>query len=152
MICNPILFCDLNNVYISPSKCQTCSYFLGFRVCGKTRRLNLCCKLVDWGQNFVKLGCRNLEKKEKKIYEWMIGFRDVQTQANLRILALPTAEKIRKYFAIYRLYRYCDFPIAEMIDILHLHYEKIQEIIGDVFKLLCESDDKCVFKRFLEVS
>ena len=58
--------------------------------------------------------------------------------------------RFRRNLAIYRLYRYQNIPIKLLMEISSLSRGSIKRIVGEIFKVLCISDEKCVFKTYLE--
>lgn len=87
--------------------------------------------------------------KEDQINQNIIIIKELGTRAKGR-------NKLRFKLAIYRLYRYCDFSPKEIARRIyspkcHLTEDRIRYIIGDVFKMLCQSDFSCVFRKYFEV-
>jgi len=85
------------------------------------------------------------ESKEQRREKW----KQNQETKNLHILE-TTRDRLRCDLAIYRLYRYCDWSPHKISDLTLFSKTQIQRIIGEVFKMLCLSDGKCVFRKYFE--
>jgi hypothetical protein len=103
-------------------------------------------------------GTTKIEQKNSKISEPkpQNDLIYVQTQKNLGVISSLKGEKyIRSYrlkLAIFRLYRYCNKTPQEISKITDIKEATVRNIIGSVFKKLCLSDEKCVFKNMLTPS
>jgi len=100
-------------------------------------------------QQYIRLMREKITNRTKQSGE--------QVEKNLTILANIKEDRtqqnlLRRDFAIYRLYRYCDIPTKELSAITGTKEVYIRDIIGRVFKALCQSDEACVFKEILNDS
>jgi hypothetical protein len=73
-----------------------------------------------------------------------------QVTLNWRIIENPNIQKFRRNLAVYRLYRYLGFNLHMLSRLTGLKYDAVQRIIGETFKLLCLTDQQCIFKKFFE--
>ncbi len=80
---------------------------------------------------------------------WLEG-EELTIKRNITI-AKETEDTIRDMFAIWRLYQYNNLPIWLIAERIDRNEGTVQRIIGQVFKALCLTDDKCVFKKLLAV-
>jgi len=71
-----------------------------------------------------------------------------QIRKNARILKVVSRdrEKKRYMFAVWRLYRYENVSPQQIAYFLGQSPSSVQQLIGEVFRMLCFSDKSCIFK------
>jgi len=90
-------------------------------------------------------GCKRLEETKQADEK-----KQKQRDYDLKLLASREVPSYRKYFAIYRLYRYHNMSPKQIAHISSYEEHKIRDIIGLIFAELCKKDRKCVFRKYFE--
>jgi len=92
------------------------------------------------------------QRKKQRLYKQYVKQQkkmNYQIIHQLRDLPRPhSLNKLRRDLAIYRLYRYCDEPPLLIAAKMELAEQTIKQTIGSTFKLLCLTDNQCIFKPF----
>lgn len=106
------------------------------------------------GKSFVGKRMRDRCQKRCLEKEW----QKKQARRNLLIIrklrkrgvVRKGLRKTRLDLAVYRLYRYCDWPVERISKKLKIRSDTVHRIIGRVFATLCISDKECVFSSILK--
>ena len=122
------------------------------------------CKLLDWsaiGLDWIEEGKTFCPIYSTRSYMLANDKKCDLCLRNQRIILAfykGKASKLRMMLAVYRLYRYNDWPpwttqrlIERMFKIYNIHKRvpNCKNIVADTFRMLCLSDRECVFKKVL---
>ena len=59
---------------------------------------------------------------------------------------------IRRNFAIYRLFKTCDLTVNQIAQLTKYQIHTVGLLVGNCYKALCLSNDKCVLQPFLKAN
>jgi len=99
-------------------------------------------------------------REERNRFDKKRRFRDKQIDLNVKIvmqysgqyLKRKSMARLRRDLAVYRLNRYCDLSDKQIAEKVGLSIGIVGRIVGSTFRLLCMSDESCVYRNiFLDL-